>query len=86
MEEKPEVLNVMYSIRKEEHDYDSFIVIKIHGIFTDTEIPKYKDLRRKINAKVMIVPLNKFVEEGGIMSICKILDTNLCMDFDEVKK
>jgi hypothetical protein len=65
--EKPEVLNIMYSIRKEAHDYDAFIVTRIHGIFTDAEIPKYKDIRRKINAKVMIVPLNKFVEEGVML-------------------
>jgi len=59
-----EVLHIMYSIEKRAEDYDCIIITKIHGIFTGDEIRKLHEQRKKLDAKVMIVPLNKFVEEG----------------------
>jgi esterase/lipase superfamily enzyme len=61
-----EIVFIMYSSQ-----YDSiFDSIKtlIHGIFTEKEVAKYKEQRRKgcngYKIDCMIVPLNKFVETG----------------------
>jgi len=62
----PEVLYVMYS-----HKYDSIFdstKTMIHGIFTEKEVSKHVEERKKgsrgYTIDCMIVPLNKFVEEG----------------------
>ena len=61
---KPTMLYVMYS---HQYDYDRPIT-KLHGIFTEEEISNYAKKRAKGNNNYpigcMIVPLNKFVEQG----------------------
>ena len=67
-EVKPRVLYVLYSHTEEDWDEQRNEyrrkITKIHGIFTQQEIPKYAELRKQIGASCMIVPSNKFVESG----------------------
>jgi len=65
MEQKPTVLYVIYS-----HEYKDIKnvgivdITKIHGIFDEYNVAMQFSARRKVNADCMLVPLNKFVEEG----------------------
>jgi hypothetical protein len=60
--QKSNVLYVIYSHEWEEHREK--MKTKIHGIFDEYNVAMQFSARRKVNADCMLVPLNKFVEEG----------------------
>jgi len=59
------IVYIMYSHKRHYIDSDNWYYdTKIHGIFTEEDVSKYRLERKKANVKCMIVPLNKFVESG----------------------
>jgi hypothetical protein len=41
--------------------------VRLHGIFHSDKIKDYQQQRNSIGAKIMCVPLNKFVDSGVIL-------------------
>jgi len=65
MEQKPTILYVIYSHKKVYIDDNNWYYQPvIHGIFDEYSVSMQFSARRKVNADCMLVPLNKFVEEG----------------------
>ncbi|RPI86159.1 MAG: hypothetical protein EHM34_00245 [Nitrosopumilales archaeon] len=64
-EPKPKVLYVIYSHKKIYIDDNNWYYQPIiHGIFDEYSVSMQFSARRKVHADCMLVPLNKFVEQG----------------------